>query len=83
MDYIDPNGGLNFYINIKHDKIKTRTLFEELIKKDVYITPAEIFFISPEEGQYSFRIGFYQTNKKKIKQGMNILKETIKKVENS
>lgn len=83
LDYIDPNGGLNFYLDIKDDKIKTRTLFEELIKKDVYITPAEIFFISPEDGQYSFRIGFYQTDKKKIKQGMNILKETIKKLENS
>lgn len=43
----------------------------------MYITPAEIFFISSKDGEYSFRIGFYQTDKEKIKKGMSILKSVL------
>ena len=82
LEYIDPHGGLNFYINIKNNKFTSNELFEELIKNNVYITPAQIFFISPDDGKYSFRIGFYQTNKKKIFQGMSVLKETIEQLIN-
>lgn len=77
LEYNDPKGGLTFYIKIKNEIILTRKLFEELRKNRVYITPAEIFFTSSNDGQYSFRIGFYQTDKDKIKKGMEILKTVL------
>lgn len=81
LDYNDPKGGLTFYIKVKNESISIIKLFEELRKHKIYITPAEIFFISPKDGQNSFRISFYQTNKEKIKKGMFILKEVINSFE--
>ncbi len=80
LEYIDPHGGLSFYVNIKNNRFKAEELFYELIKNNVYITPAQIFFILPDEGQYSFRLSFYQTDKKKIFQGMSMLKDVIEKL---
>ena len=77
LDYNDPKGGLTFYVKLKNESISIIKLFEELRKQNVYITPAEIFFISPKDGEYSFRIGFYQTDKEKIKKGMSILKNVL------
>ena len=77
LDYNDPKGGLTFYVKLKNESISIIKLFEELRKQDVYITPAEIFFISSKDGEYSFRIGFYQTDKEKIKKGMSILKSVL------
>ena len=65
LDYNDPKGGLTFYVKLKNESISIIKLFEELRKQDVYITPAEIFFISSKDGESSFRIGFYQTDKEK------------------
>ncbi len=60
----------NFHIN-------TTELFMRLKKRNVYITPGSMFFTSQEDGQDSFRISFYQTDKDKIKKGLKILKEEL------
>ncbi|OOP75222.1 PLP-dependent aminotransferase family protein [Clostridium beijerinckii] len=76
--YNDPKGGLNFYITLKDEfKINTKELFIKLRKKNVYITPGAMFFTSQNDGQDSFRIAFYQTDKEKIEKGMKILKEEL------
>lgn len=77
ITYIDPKGGLNFYLTLKDNMIDTKELFIELIKRDVYITPGAMFFTSQMHGQDSFRISFYQTDKDKIEKGMKILKEVL------
>ena len=78
LTYNDPKGGLNFYINLKDEfKINTKELFIKLKKKNVYITPGAMFFTSQNDGQDSFRIAFYQTDKEKIEKGMKILKEEL------
>ncbi|GEP65229.1 GntR family transcriptional regulator [Clostridium beijerinckii] len=78
LTYNDPKGGLNFYITLKDEfKINTKELFIKLRKKNVYITPGAMFFTSQNDGQDSFRIAFYQTDKEKIEKGMKILKEEL------
>lgn len=78
LTYNDPKGGLNFYITLKDEfKINTKELFIKLKKKNVYITPGAMFFTSQNDGQDSFRIAFYQTDKEKIERGMKILKEEL------
>ncbi|WP_026888380.1 PLP-dependent aminotransferase family protein [Clostridium beijerinckii] len=78
LTYKDPKGGLNFYITLKDEfKINTKELFMKLKKRNVYITPGTMFFTSQNDGQDSFRIAFYQTDKEKIEKGMKILKEEL------
>ncbi|MBN7574163.1 GntR family transcriptional regulator [Clostridium sp. 2-1] len=78
LTYNDPKGGLNFYITLKDEfKINTKELFIKLKKKNIYITPGAMFFTSQNDGQDSFRIAFYQTDKEKIEKGMKILKEEL------
>jgi DNA-binding transcriptional MocR family regulator len=78
LTYKDPKGGLNFYITLKEDfKINTKELFLRLRKRNVYITPGAMFFTSQDDGQDSFRLAFYQTDKEKIEKGLKILKEEL------
>ena len=78
LTYKDPKGGLNFYITLKEGFIiNTKELFMRLRKKNVYITPGVMFSTSQNDGQDSFRISFYQTDKDKIKKGMKILIEEL------
>ncbi|MGN0144371.1 MAG: PLP-dependent aminotransferase family protein [Clostridium sp.] len=75
--YVDPKGGLNVYITLNNKEIDTRVLFRNLKKKGVYITPGNVFYINPDEGQDSLKISFYQVNEEKIRTGMKLLKEEI------
>lgn len=77
LTYKNPKGGLSFYLTLKEDSIDTKDLFIRLRKRGVYITPGAMFFTSQKDGQNSFRIGFYQTNKEKIEKGMKILQEEL------
>jgi 2-aminoadipate transaminase len=78
VTYKDPKGGLNFYLTLKENfMMNTRELFMRLRKKNVYITPGVMFFTSQNDGQDSFRISFYQTDKDKIEKGMRILREEL------
>lgn len=77
VSYVDPRGGLNFYLTLINKKVDTKLLFKRLKKKKVYITPGNVFFTSSDEGQDSFKISFYQVNKEKIKIGMDLLREEI------
>ena len=79
ITYINPKGGLSFYITLKENFVDTKYLFMELRKRGVYITPGAMFFTTQKDGQHSFRISFYQTDKSKIEKGMSILKEELSK----
>lgn len=78
LTYIDPKGGLSFYLTLKEGfMINTKDLFMRLKQRNVYITPGAMFFTSKDDGQDSFRIAFYQTDMKKIEKGMKIIKEEL------
>ncbi|MBY0755137.1 PLP-dependent aminotransferase family protein [Clostridium sardiniense] len=76
--YNKPNGGLNYYLEIKDSRISSRELFYRLKKNHVYITPGVLFFRTNEEGDRSFRIGFSQTDCDNIIKGLRIIKEEFK-----
>ncbi|WP_315081547.1 PLP-dependent aminotransferase family protein [uncultured Clostridium sp.] len=77
VSYVDPKGGLNFYLTLKDSKMNSKELFLRLRKKGVYITPGIMFFTSHKDGKNTFRIGFYQTDENKIIKGLNILREEL------
>ena len=75
--YIDPKGGLYFYLEIKNKNITSKELFYKLKKRGVYITPGAIFFKDSVSGDYNFRISFSQTSEEKIIRGFEIIKEEL------
>lgn len=77
VTYLDPKGGLYFYIKLKNKEVKSKELFYKLKKKNVYITPGIIFFRDSKNGDYFFRISFSQVNKEKIIKGINLIKEEL------
>lgn len=77
VTFIDPKGGLNFYLTLKEKNITSKSLFYKLKSKGVYITPGIIFYRYPKDGDYSFRIGFSQVDEKKIRLGINLIREEL------
>ncbi|WP_297635795.1 PLP-dependent aminotransferase family protein [uncultured Clostridium sp.] len=77
VTYRKPKGGLNFYLELKSNKITSRELFFRLREKNVFITPGVLFFKNKEEGDRSFRLGFSQTDREKIEIGIDIIKEEL------
>lgn len=82
VSYVDPRGGLNFYLTLINKEIDTKVLFRRLKKKNIYITPGNVFYTASNEGQDSLKISFYQVNEEKIKIGMDLLREEILAIEN-
>lgn len=78
ISYIDPRGGLYFYLEIKNRNITSKELFYKLKKKKVYITPGIIFFKDSVSGDYHFRISFSQANKDKMIKGIELIKEELR-----
>ena len=78
VSYIDPKGGLYFYLEIKNKSINSKELFYRLKKKNLFITPGAILFKDSSNGDYYFRISFSQASKEKIVEGINLIKEELK-----
>ena len=76
--YNKPDGGLNYYLELKDKNISSKELFFKLVKRGVYITPGVLFFRDDKEGDKTFRIGFSQTDCDKIRKGLKIIKEELK-----
>ncbi|ETJ29167.1 Transcriptional regulator, GntR family/aminotransferase, partial [human gut metagenome] len=38
VSYVDPRGGLNFYLTLINKEIDTKVLFRRLKKKNIYIS---------------------------------------------
>ena len=78
VSYIDPKGGLYFYLEIKNKNIKSKELFYKLKKKNLFITPGIVLFKNSSNGDYFFRISFSQASKEKIIKGIRLIKEELK-----
>lgn len=78
VQYIDPKGGLYFYLEIKNKNIKSKELFYKLKKKNLFITPGEVLFKDSSDGEYFFRISFSEASKSKIVKGIELIKEELK-----
>lgn len=75
--FMDPRGGLSFYLNIKNKNIQSKELFYKLKEKGVYITPGTIFYSGLNLGESYFKIGFSQVNEDEILRGIDIIKEEL------
>ena len=78
VTFMDPKGGLSFYLNIKDKEIKSKKLFYKLKVKGVYITPGAIFYRELNLGESYFKIGFSQVTEDEISRGINIIREGFK-----
>ena len=78
VTFMDPKGGLSFYLNIKDKEIKSKKLFYKLKVKGVYITPGAIFYRELNLGESYFKIGFSQVTEDEISRGINIIREGLK-----
>lgn len=77
VTYIDPKGGLYFYIKLKDKSITSKELFYKLKRRNVFITPGVIFYRDSKNGDYFFRVGFSQVSKDKIIKGIGLIKEEL------
>lgn len=77
FDFEAPLGGVNFYLKLKEGKVSSKELFLKCSERGVYLTPGAMFFRREEEGNFSIRIGFSQTNREKIIKGIDIIREVL------
>ena len=77
VSFIDPKGGLTFYLTLKNVNITSKELFFKLRKRGVYITPGVLFYTKMQEGENTLRLSFSQTNEEKILKGIKIIKEEL------
>ena len=77
VSYDKPGGGFTFYLKIKNNKINSKELFFRLREKNIFITPGVLFFRNMKDGNNTFRIGFYQTDKEKIKKGLREIRKEL------
>lgn len=78
VDYIEPKGGLNIFLNIKKEiEIDSKELFYKLIEKKTVITPGIMYYHNPREGNKSFKLGFSETDYYKIEQGIRNIEEIL------
>ncbi|MFA6941671.1 MAG: PLP-dependent aminotransferase family protein [Clostridiaceae bacterium] len=78
IEYIDPKGGLSFYLKLKDNvKIDTNQLFYLLKKKNVIISPSSIYYKNPQDGLRNFRISFSSLSDKQIEDGLYKISQVL------
>lgn len=78
IDYIDPKGGLSFYLKLKDNvKIDTNQLFYLLKKKNVIISPSSIYYKNPQDGLRNFRISFSSLSDEQIEDGLYKISQVL------
>ncbi len=79
VSFQEPKGGLNIFLKInKNVDITSKELFYKLKDRQTIITPGNIFFKNPNDGDKSFRIGFSQIDYSKIKRGIDNIHDVLK-----
>ena len=79
VSFQEPKGGLNLFLKInKNVDITSKELFYKLKDRQTIITPGNIFFKNPNDGDKSFRIGFSQIDYSKIEKGIDNIEDVLK-----
>lgn len=79
VSFQEPEGGLNLFLKInKNIDITSKELFYKLKDRQTIITPGNIFFKNPNDGDKSFRIGFSHIDYSKIEKGIDNIYNVLK-----
>ncbi len=80
IDFVDPMGGLNFWITLPKT-LSSNEIYEECLKRDVIVVPGKMFFVhGKHSGDNTLRLSYAATNEKQIEEGLKILEDVIIKL---
>lgn len=80
ISFINPRGGLNFWITLPKGVSATK-LYQECAKQDVLLVPCNVFYVNKDKNKdNAIRISYAATNDEEIKRGINIIKNCILKL---
>lgn len=78
VSFNSPGGGFNFYLKINdHISVTSDKLFYKCKREKVLISPGVLFYRDKDEGAKYFRLGYSQTEKEKIKRGIEIIDKIL------
>ncbi len=76
VKYNQPNGGLNFWFEIKNKRVTDEDLCNALLKQNVAVTPGALFSTSRSATQ-NFRVSIAGLDKEAIVAGIKIIGDTL------
>jgi DNA-binding transcriptional MocR family regulator len=80
VNFVEPKGGLNFWITLPQG-VKATKLYLECAKKDVLIVPCKIFYVNNYRNtDNTIRISYASTNMEQIISGMKVVTDSIVKL---
>lgn len=80
VDYVDPKGGMSFYLKIKYPIINSIELFYKCLEQNVLITPGILFYRNSMDGQSYFRMSFSKLDNNQICDGVNIIRDIFESI---
>ncbi|WP_017414275.1 PLP-dependent aminotransferase family protein [Clostridium tunisiense] len=82
VTFIEPKGGLNFWVTLPQG-VEATKLYLECAKEDVLIVPCKIFYVNNyRNNDNTIRLSYAATNLEQIKTGMKVLEASITKILN-
>ena len=78
LAYIPPNGGLSIWVKLP-ENIDSIGLYKECNNNNLAIIPGKVFYTNDNIPSNYIRLSFGAIENQEIKEGMNILKDIIKK----
>ena len=83
IDFVQPKGGLNLWLNLPENLTGTK-LYQECIQKDVLVSPGKIFYLPDTcNRDTNLRISFAAAYPEQIERGLAILCECAMKLQGS
>ncbi len=76
--YIEPYGGLSFYLKLKNKNLTSEELCLRLAEKNVILAPSSIYYLSDEFAQQCIRLSFSNVSDESIVKGIKIISEELK-----
>jgi len=77
IDFIDPKGGLNFWVTLPKG-VSASELYVQCSKKDVLLVPCNVFYVNKDKNiDNTLRLSYAATNLEEIQVGMSIIGDCL------
>lgn len=80
--YIEPNGGLSFYLKLKSKKLTAEELCSRLAEKNVILAPSSIYYLNDNLEEQCIRLSFSNVSDEEIIKGISITANEFKEMYN-